>query len=53
MIGAMIWVLCMGGIMLMGITYTAAMAYTVARKIYRHRRRRFEPTEEEDYIDGE
>ena len=68
MIGAMIWVLAAGCMLLMGIAYTAVMAITVGPRIARaissgikrlmrwltgYTRLRFEPTELEDYIDGQ
>jgi hypothetical protein len=68
MLGAMIWVLCAGCTLLMGITYTAVMAITVGPMVARacrqgikrffrwltgYRRMMFEPTEQEDYIDGQ
>jgi hypothetical protein len=68
MIGAMIWALAVGCILLMGIAYTAVMAITAGPKIVRtcwrgikrlimwrkgYRRLRFEPTEQEDYTDGQ
>lgn len=68
MIGAMIYILAAGCILLMGIAYTAVMAITVGPRIARacwrvikrffrwltgYRRMRFQPTEEVDYIDGQ
>ena len=67
MIGAMIYILCVGCIMLMGIAYAAVMAVTVGpriataigrviKKLRRwltgYTRLRFEPTEQEDFTDG-
>ena len=67
MIGAMIWVLAAGCMLLMGIAYTAVMAITVGPRIARaicrgikrffrwlagYTRLRFEPTEQEDYTHG-
>jgi len=51
MIGAMIYILCVGCIMLMGIAYTAVMVYCIGRRIWR--RRKFEPTESIDKVEGE
>lgn len=68
MLGAMIWILCAGCMLLMGIAYTAVMAITVGPRIVRvcwrgikrffrwltgYRRMRFQPTEQEDYTDGQ
>jgi len=54
MIGAMIWVLAAGCMLLMGIAYTAVMAYCIGRRIVkRWRRRRYEPTEAVDKVEGE
>lgn len=68
MIGAMIWVLAAGCMLLMGIAYTAVMAITLGPRIARaicrvikrlrmwlagFKRMRFKPTEKEDYIDGQ
>ena len=52
MLGAMIYILAVGCILLMGIAYTAVMAYCIGRRIVkRWRRRRYEPTEAMDKVE--